>query len=413
MPIYEYKGFDRSGAERSGIVDADSPRDARVKLRNDGTHVTDIKLMDDGKGGKGAKGSKGGGRPKWTLKSVDQNELCIVTRQLGTLIRAGITVVDGLKAMIDQVESQDFERIFRDVREKVTQGEGFADALAHHPDYFSELYVNMVRAGEASGRLDEILARLADYITRVNRLRNKVTSALTYPVIMITVGAGVVTMLMTVVVPKLTSLFKQAGKTLPGVTQALIAISHFFQNYWWSLIVLVALAWLFRRAVLATEDGRLRYDRWLMKLPVVGELIRKQAINRFATTTAILLRSGIPVLEAMDIVKKVVQNAVIAKALEESRTAIIEGSDIATPLMQSGAFPSMVGYMIKTGEQSGQLDEILERISQAYDEEVEITTQRLTAVLEPAILVVLAVVVGFVVVAIVLPLLQMTSMSKG
>jgi len=223
----------------------------------------------------------------------------------------------------------------------------------------------------------------------------------------------VVTMLMTVVVPKLTSLFKQAGKTLPGVTQALIAISHFFQNYWWSLLVLVALAWLFRRAVLATEDGRLRYDRWLMKLPVVGELIRKQAINRFATTTAILLRSGIPVLEAMDIVKKVVQNAVIAKALEESRTAIIEGSDIATPLMQSGAFPSMVGYMIKTGEQSGQLDEILERISQAYDEEVEITTQRLTAVLEPAILVVLAVVVGFVVVAIVLPLLQMTSMSKG
>jgi general secretion pathway protein F len=304
-------------------------------------------------------------------------------------------VVDALKAMIDQVESQEFERIFRDVREKVTQGEGLADALAHHPDYFSELYVNMVRAGEASGRLDEILARLADYITRVNRLRNKVTSALTYPVIMITVGGGVVTMLMTVVVPKLTSLFKQAGKTLPGVTQALIAISHFFQNYWWSLIVLIALAWLFRRAVLATEDGRLRYDRWIMKLPVVGELDPQtghQSLRDHDRHPSALRN---PVLEAMDIVKKVVQNAVISKALEESRTAIIEGSDIATPLMQSGAFPSMVGYMIKTGEQSGQLDEILERISQAYDEEVEITTQRLTAVLEPAILVVLAVVVGF------------------
>ena len=412
MPIFEYKGFDRAGADRSGIVDADSPRDARVKLRNDGTHVTEIQLMAELKGAKGYKGKPGGFR-SFTFKRVDQNELCIVTRQLGTLVRAGITVVDALKAMIDQVESQEFERIFRDVREKVTQGEGLADALAQHPDYFSELYVNMIRAGEASGRLDEILGRLADYITRVNRLKNKVTSALTYPIIMITVGGGVVTMLMTVVVPKLTSLFKQAGKTLPAVTQALIAISHFFQNYWWSLIVFAVLLVLFRKAMLSTDDGRLRYDRWLMRLPVVGDLIRKQAINRFATTMAILLRSGIPVLEAMDIVKKVVQNSVIAKALEESRTSIIEGSDIATPLMQSGAFPSMVGYMIKTGEQSGQLDEILERVSQAYDEEVEITTQRLTAVLEPAILVVLAGVVSFVVVSIVLPLLQMTSMSKG
>ncbi|HYC76714.1 MAG TPA: type II secretion system inner membrane protein GspF [Planctomycetota bacterium] len=410
MPIFEYKAFDRSGATRGGIIDADSARDARTKLRGDGIHVVDIHpLADKSAKGKGGKGDGGGKRLTW--RRVDPNELTVVTRQLGTLLKAGITIADALKALIEQVDSRDFERVFRDVREKVTQGETLGEALSHHPAYFSDLYVNMVKAGEASGHLDEILARLAQYLTRQNRLRNKISSALTYPIVMIVVGAAVVMVLMTVVVPNLVQLFGKVGKALPTVTVILIKTSRFFQNWWWTVLLAAFLLYLLRKATLATEEGRLRYDRMMMRFPVLGDLIRKNAVNRFATTTAILLKSGIPVLEALKISKNVVQNAVISRTLGEVHDAIIEGSDIATPLQASGAFPSMVGYMIATGEQSGQLDDILERISEAYDEEVEFSTQRLTAVLEPAIIVSLALVVGFVVIAIVLPLLQMGSLT--
>jgi general secretion pathway protein F len=179
MPIYEYKAFDRSGAPKSGIVDADSPREARVKLRSDGVHVVEIWPLQE------RKADTGKARARLFQRRVDQTELMVVTRQLGTLLKAGITIVDALKALIDQVDSRDFEKVFRDVREKITQGETLGEALAHHPAYFSDLYVNMVKAGEASGHLDEILTRLAQYLGRVNRLRNKVISALTYPVLMI------------------------------------------------------------------------------------------------------------------------------------------------------------------------------------------------------------------------------------
>jgi general secretion pathway protein F len=413
MPIFEYKAFDRTGSQRGGIIDADSPRDARAKLRQDGVHVVDIRQMGE-KGGPGKDGKDG--KPAgagFSLRRVDPNELCMATRQLGTLLKAGITVADALKALIDQVESRDFERVFRDVREKVTQGETLGEALAHHPNYFSDLYVNMVKAGEASGHLDEILGRLAEFLTKQNRLKNKVTSALTYPIVMIVVGVLVVMVLMTVVVPNLVQLFKKVGKSLPAATEILIAVSKFFESYWWTTILFVALVWLLRKATLATPEGRLRYDRMLMRFPAVGDLVRKAAINRFARTMSILLKSGIPVLEALKIVRDVVQNSVISKTLGEVHDSIVEGSDIATPLQASGVFPSMVGYMIATGEQSGQLEDILTKISESYDEEVEVATQRLTAVLEPLIIVALACIVGFVVLAIVLPLLQMGSLARG
>jgi general secretion pathway protein F len=402
MPIFEYKAFDRTGAPKSGIVDADSPREARVKLRSDGVHVVEIWPLHEKK--PDAKARKG---PRLFQPRVNQTELTVVTRQLGTLLKAGITVVDAIKALIDQVDSRDFEKVFRDVREKITQGETLGEALAHHPAYFSDLYVNMVKAGEASGHLDEILGRLAQYLARVNRLRNKVISALTYPILMIVVGTIVVVVLMTTVVPNLTSLFNKIDKSLPAITEALIVVSGFFERYWWSLLIAAFLLYLLRKATLATDDGRLRYDRMMMRLPVVGDVIRKNAINRFATTTAILIRSGIPVLEALKIVQQVVQNAVIAKTIGEVHDAIVEGSDIATPLIASNAFPSMVGYMIATGEQSGQLEEILERISDAYEEEVDVATERMTKLLEPVIIIGLASVVLFVVLAIVTPLLQM------
>lgn len=407
MAIFEYKAFDSSGTSKSGIVDADSPRDARMKLRADGVHVIDIQAIEE-RSKKSAAVRSGLFAPR-----VDPQQLAIVTRQLATLLTAGISVVEALRALIDQVDSRDFEKVLRDIREKVTQGDTLADAMGYHPRYFNDLFVNMVRAGEASGQLDTILTRLAAYVTRQNRLRNKISAALTYPMVMIVVGVLVVIVLMTFVVPKLTTLFGRVGKSLPGITRALVAISDFFVAYWWLMIVFVILLSMLFKFMRRSEEGRMRFDSLMMKMPVLGDLIRKTAISRFATTMSTLLKSGIPVLESLRIVKAVVQNAVLSKTLGEVHDAILEGSDIATPLQASGVFPPMVGYMIATGEQSGQLEDLLENITSAYDEEIDMATQRLTAVLEPVIIIILAGVVLFVVAAIIIPLMQMGQLTRS
>ncbi|MAB90519.1 MAG: type II secretion system protein GspF [Planctomycetes bacterium] len=411
MAIFEYKALDTGGGTRGGIVDADSPREARLKLRGDGIHVTEIHLLDAKKGGSDDDSQA----PRIGLFAPKANpgELSIVTRQLSTLLSAGISAVDALKAIIEQVESRDMEKVLRDVREKVTQGDTLGEALGRHPRFFNELFCNMVKAGEASGQLDTILTRLASYIVRQNRLRQKLSGAMTYPVVMIIVGTLVVTVLMTFVVPKLTTLFKKVGEGLPAITQALISISQFFQGYWWSIFVLMFLAWLFIRALKSSEQGLLRYDRARMRLPIVGDLLRKTSIARFANTMATLLQSGIPVLESLKIVQRVVNNAVLAKTIGEVHDAILEGSDIATPLQESGVFPPLVGYMIATGEQSGQLEELLETVSDAYDEEIDMSISKLISVLEPVIIIILAGVVLFVVAAIMIPLIQMGSLTRG
>ncbi|MSR74394.1 MAG: type II secretion system protein GspF [Planctomycetes bacterium] len=405
MPIYDYKAIDIAGKPRRGIMDADSPRAARTKLRADGVHVIDIATLEERK-------KESVMRRSLFTPRGDPRQLAVVTRQFATLLTAGISVVDALKAMIGQVESKDFERVLRDVRERVTQGDMLADALSHHPQWFNDLYVNMVRAGEASGQMDAILSRLSIYITRQNRLRSKLTAALTYPMVMIIVGVLVVVVLMTFVVPNLTSLFAKVGKALPAITQALIAISKFFQYYWWSIPLAAFLVWLGLKNMRRSPEGRVRFDRLLMKVPVLGDLVRKTAISRFATTMATLLKSGIPVLDALKIVQMVVQNAVLAQTIGDVHKSILEGSDISTPLQASGVFPPMVGYMIATGEQSGQLEDLLENISEAYDEEIDLATQRLTSVLEPVIIIALALVVLFVVAAIIMPLMQMGSLVR-
>lgn len=405
MPIFDYKAIDTSGKSRSGIVDADSPREARNKLRADGIHVVEIATIEESR-------KKSAPRRRLFTPRGDMRQLAVITRQFATLLGAGISAVDGLKALIDQTESRDLERVLRDVRERVTQGDTLADAMTNHPQWFNNLYVNMVRAGEASGQLDAILARLAIYITRQNRLRAKITSALTYPMVMCVVGVLVVVVLMTFVVPNLTSLFKKVGESLPAITVWLIAISKFFQNFWWTIPLAGVAGMMMIKSLKSTPAGRVRWDRFVMRVPVLGELVRKTAISRFATTMATLLNSGVSVLESLRIVQTVVQNEVLARTIDDVHKSILEGSDISTPLQASGVFPPMVGYMIATGEQSGQLEQLLANISEAYDEEIDISTQRLTSVLEPVIIVVLALIVLFVVAAIILPLMQMGSMVR-
>lgn len=425
MPIFEYKAYAPGGAQKTGVIDADTPRAARVALRKQNVLVSDLREVGSKRRSKRAQeraAKPSAGRSfLTTLKSLrstssgprgrDLEVTTAITRQMGTLLSAGIPMAEGLKAIIEQAESRRVETMFREIRERITQGTSFGDALADYPSMFSELYVNMVRAGEATGQVDTVLSRLADFMQSQRALQRKVVSALTYPLLMVVIGLLVVSILMTVVVPKITDMLQDTGQTMPTPTLILMTISNGFQNYWWlGLLILAAISYSVERFY-KTKTGRQLIDRNALRLPVVGELLRKQAVARFTRTFSTLLSSGVPAVRSLEIVENVVGNRVIAEATAHIRTRILEGTDIATPLKASGAFPSVVGYMVSIGEQSGELEQMLDRIADAYDEEIEIVTERVTTILEPLMIVLLAVVVGFIVWAIVLPILQVGSIQ--
>ena len=413
MPIYRYKAIATGGGKRAGVIDADTPRDARAKLRTNGLLVSDI-VETNKRSTRKSIAAEGffarfqRNRSQRTSTSAKDLDLVTgVTRQLGTMLGSGIPMTEALRALIDQADERSAETMFRQIRERVNQGASFADALEDHPSLFSELYVNMVRAGEAAGNIDVVLTRLADYLQAQRRLRRKVVSALTYPCMMIGLGALVVTALMTWVVPKITAMLLDTGQALPGPTQLLVLISNVFKDYWWLMFLSLALlSFVFEYIHRNSARGRLIIDRALLRLPIVGDVMLKQAVARFTRTLATLLQSGVPAVQSLEITAKVVQNRVISDATEFIRSRIVEGTDFSQPLKQTGVFPSVVGYMVAVGEQSGELEQMLDRIASSYDEEIEIATDRMTSVLEPILIIALAVVVGFIVIAIVLPILQ-------
>jgi general secretion pathway protein F len=330
-----------------------------------------------------------------------------VTRQMASLLQAGIPLAEALRMIIEQAPDKKIESAFRDIREKVTQGVPFGDAVLQHPAYFTDLYSNMVKAGESSGALDKVLVRLAGFLQAQTRLKNKVGAALIYPMIMAGVGVIVVAILMTFVVPRVTQLIKGRGQELPTPTYILITVSDFLVNYW--LLVLVGLLGLVIgfQVFVNSEKGRLAFDSFKLKLPVFGDLMRKQAMARFSITLSTLLRSGVPALQAVQVTKAVLDNKVLQNALQTVHDRVIEGTDLATPMKMTGVFPPTVCYMVGVGEQAGNLEEMLERVAGTYDEEVDLATQKLTSVIEPIIIVLLATIVAGIVVAIVMPLLQL------
>ncbi len=415
MPIFEYKAYVSGGGTRTGVIDADTPREARQRLRRENVLVSEI---HEKRGGRRRKSNAGlkvsikehlqamrSSSSKPTSKNLDV--VAASTRLLGTMLGAGIPLTETLHALIEQAENRKTETLFREIRERVTQGTSLADGLADHPSYFSELYVNMVRAGQATGNLDVVFKRLADYLQGQRALRRKVVSALTYPVMMIVIGIVVVTILMTWVVPKITGMLQDTGQTLPTPTLILIAISNGFRDYWWlGCLVLAAISFGFERIYHHSVAGRMFIDKTMLQIPLIGDMLRKQATARFTRTLSTLLQSGVPVVSSLEITGNVVGNRVIAQATDTIRTRIMEGTDIATPLKASGVFPAVVGYMVAVGEQSGELENMLDRIGSSYEEEIELATERVTSLLEPIMIVVLALVVGYIVVSIVLPILQ-------
>ncbi len=417
MPIYEYKAFTTGGATKSGVIDADTERDARTKLRKDSLIVSSIAATRGGK--KVRAKSKDGSKPSRLSKLLDSRsssqgpgsrEIDIVagmTRQLATLLGSGIALNESLSALVEQAEQKKVETLCRELREDIQQGANLADALAKHPGWFTPLYINMVRAGQAAGNLDTVLTRLADYMQSQRALRRKIVGALTYPLMMIGIGMIVVTILMAKVVPEITRMLIEQNKELPPSTRILVGASEFLKSWWWAVFLVIGLiSFMFERTYSKGENGRLVIDRTLLRIPVVGDLMQRAAVSRFTRTLSTLLQSGVPVIQSLEITQSVVGNRVVADATGHIRERVVEGTDIATPLRQSGAFPSTVGYMVVVGEQSGELEQMLDRVATAYDEEIEVAAERFTSLLEPIMIVLLAGVVGYIVFAIVQPILD-------
>jgi len=407
MPVYAYKGLSDSGRQVSGIVDADTPKSARQKLRVKGvfpTSLSEERQSDTGKTISSVQSSKD---VRSYFDRITPQDLSLMTRQLATLVGAGLPLVDCLGALIEQVENARQKRILSQVREHVVEGGNLADALRLHPQVFNDLYVNMVRAGEASGALDIVLVRLADYTERAAALRNKVRSAMTYPLVMGLLSFGILLFLLSYVVPKVTKIFEESQQSLPTITVVLLAISDFTADYWWLILLIGGAAFVGLRAAIRTPKGRLRFDGWSLQIPYFGKVLKKVALARFARTLSTLLDGGIPLLQSLDIVKHVVSNTVIQNAIEDGRDSIREGQSVAEPLRKSGHFPPLLVHMIAVGERSGELESMLSRAADAYDNEVEASVNALSSVMEPLLVVFMGGLVAFIVIAILLPIFEL------
>jgi general secretion pathway protein F len=409
MPVFEYKALTAGGKAVQGLKEAESPKTLRAALRRDGVFLTEVL----GEQQQQAQAARDVNVRRWVLSRVTPEDLAIATRQLAVLVHAGIPLVESLAALIDQVEHERLKRVVSEVRQRVNEGASLADALGAHPRVFNALYVNMIRAGESSGALDVVLVRLADFTESQARLRAKVVATMIYPVAMLIVGVLVLTALFTVVIPKITKIFEDTKATLPWTTKLLIGVSAFMSTWWWALLLLAGLGlWGFLRWK-GTPAGRARWDRAKLTFPVVGRLIRTIAIGRFARTLATLLKSGVPLLGAMDIVKNVVGNVRLAEVIEQARQAIQEGESIAAPLKRSGEFPPLVHHMVSVGERSGSLEEMLGNVADAYEDQVETTVAALTSLLEPVMIIGMGAVVAFIVFSILMPILQINSLAGG
>jgi general secretion pathway protein F len=331
---------------------------------------------------------------------------------MATLVGAGLPIVEALNALIDQTENIRLKKVITQVRESVNEGSSLADAMSRFPKVFSELYANMINAGESSGALDIVLKRLADFMENQVMLRNKVLSTLSYPIILVIVGIGILSFLLVSVVPKVVGIFDELEQALPVPTVILIFITDFLRDYWWVILAVAVGIILALRQYAATEKGLQNYSRMILKIPITGRLLRILVTTRFTRTLAILLNSGIPLLQSMDIAKAVVNNAVISNAIESAKEGIREGESIAEPLRRSRVLPSMVTHMIAVGEKTGELEQMLFRISEAYDNEVETTISRVTSLLGPIVILILGGIVLFIVLAILLPMFEMNQIVR-
>ncbi|MGE4132448.1 MAG: type II secretion system inner membrane protein GspF [Bdellovibrionales bacterium] len=406
MPIFEYRGLNKNGSNVKGTVDSENIRSAKLKLRKDGVFVTDIK--DKGKSIKKAGVQKRSG----SQRGVSVSDLSMMTRQLATLIKANIPLVDALSAVSEQIENPYLSEVVADVKNAVNEGGAFNKALAKYPKIFDKIYLSMCEAGEMSGTLDIILIRLAEFKEAQTALNSKVKSAMLYPVVMLLFTMILLGVLFIYVIPQMVEIFDSAPELkLPWYTLIVIDISGILVNYWYILLGFGFLSFLVFLNWKNTPTGRAQYDAILLKVPVVGRLARVIAVSRFARTLSTLLTGGVPMLSAMGIVRNVVDNEVLARAVDIARDNISEGESIAGPLKKSNQFPPIVIHMINIGEKTGELENMLVQVSDSYDFQVKTAVEGLTALLEPLMIVVMGCVIGVIVFAIMIPMFELSSLG--
>ena len=406
MPVFAYRGLSDQGRAVNGVVDAESARDARGKLRE--RHIFPTEIAEEIASRSAI--SFRDWLPKIGRVKLSGSELTLLTRQLSALLGAGVQLVEALEILSAQSVKPGVKRMMSQVRERVREGSSLADALSAHREVFSDLYVGMVRAGEAAAALEAVLDRLADYTEGQAEFVAKVRSALTYPIIMMCVGTGIMAFLVTYVVPQVATIFKENHTALPMATQILIGLSDFLTGYWLFVIIglLASLAGL--AFALSTKKGRRIYDTLVLKLPYVGPTVVRVICARFARTLGTLLYSGVQLLPALDAVKGVITNGLLRDAVETSRESIREGHGMGETLKVSGLFPPLLVEMVKVGERSGELEPMLEKVADAYEQEVSHSLSQMTTVLEPVMTLTMAGMIVFMMMAVLMPIMQLNQL---
>lgn len=399
MALFDYNGFDRQGKKAKGSLEASSKRAALDRLREQGVFVS---TLDEQQGARRKK-------LNWSFHrscTLSVNDLATTTRLLATLLQAGVPLDEALFSLVEQVEKPAQARLYNQVREQVRQGHSLYQGLTEQGSSFPDLYKRMVQVGENSGSLDKVLLRLADFLEEQARLKSRTVAALAYPVLMAIVGTGVLLFLVSFVVPKITRMLLDMGQVLPLPTRLLISVSDALASYGWIVAIMIAIGVFLFRRYRKTEVGRLRSDGWTLRLPLIGRMQREISTARFSRTLGTLLHSGVPLLNALEISGGLLHNRVLQQAVVTTTVAVREGASLADPLKRSAVFPPLLAQMTAIGERSGNLEEMLIKVADSQDRQVEVTLSGLLSLLEPLMILAMGGVIGFIVLAVLLPIFQ-------
>jgi type II secretion system protein F len=407
MTVFVYKATDQNGQFVEGDLEAPNYQVAVKQIQK--LNYFPIKVTE----GKSGSGITRGSKLSWAdiFSQVSQKELLTLTQQLSTLVGAGITLDSSLSSLTKLADKENLKEILADIQKKVHGGSSFAEALSEHPKTFSKLYVNMIRAGEEGGVLTSSLDRLAKFMEKSEDLKNNIRSALVYPAILALVGGAAVVVLITVVIPRFSVLFEDMGTALPLPTKLMLGLSAVVSNYWWLLLILFVLMATGFLSYIKTEQGKYRWDSLVLKLPLFGKLVQKIEVSRFSLTLSTLLKSGVPVLHALGIVKTILSNSVVVSAMSPLQAGLKSGKGLSGPLQKSGIFPPMAVHMITVGESSGTLDDMLNKVSETYDKEVELSIKQIISLIEPMMILLMALIIGFIVISMLLAIFSINDIS--
>ncbi len=407
MPEYIYKAADSLGKVVEGIMSA--PEEATLVSKLHTMGYMPIKISPSSTGQKLSLSMKFS--VPLPFSTVSGANLLAFTQELSTLIKAGLPLDRTLSILVEITENEKLKNVVQEVLKDVRGGRSFSDALALHPRVFDRLYVNMVKAGEAGGVLDIVLERLVDFQQRAQQLKSTVLNAMIYPIILVSVMAIVIIVMLMFVIPRFTMIFETMGKTIPLPTQILLSSSEFIQSFWWLILAVVIIISVLFQRYRNTEKGRLNWDSFKLKLPLLRDLILKIEVARFSRTLGTLINSGVPLLGALTIVKEVIKNVVVTNSISDISKGAKEGKGVSAPMRVVGIFPSLAMHMIRVGEETGKLDEMLIRVADTYDEEVQNTTKRFISALEPVLILVMALLVGFIVMSLIWAILGINDIA--